>query len=162
MGEAADDDEVRQRIRDAILKAGGVPQTAARTGIPAKTLENYLAKRSTPSLDRAAKIAAAAGMRVGELAGEPLAVELSKAPIARTDLLERLAQVAVSVHKDVGITLPGNRATMVAGTLYNELAAKVPDLSDDELIEATLPQLRLELSRKLKDLKPGTGKRSVS
>ncbi|WP_156460145.1 helix-turn-helix domain-containing protein [Mesorhizobium sp. Root157] len=80
------------------------------------------------------------------------------------DLLEKLARLAKSVHQEMGMTLPGDRATNEAGNLYNDLVAKVSDLSDKEMIEATLPQLRLALMRRLKAAAaaPGTGKRSAS
>ncbi|TIV46082.1 MAG: helix-turn-helix transcriptional regulator [Mesorhizobium sp.] len=68
--ETGDDKLLQQRVRDAILQAGGVPTVSARTGIPKKTLEKYLAKRSMASLSNAAKIAEAAGLSLTEMVNQ--------------------------------------------------------------------------------------------
>lgn len=89
----------------------------------------------------------------------------SKAPPQAIDpfLLEKLAKLASTVYRDAGIKLPGERATVEAAELYNELVAKVSDIGDADEVEATLPQLRHLLKRRLGEAvaEPGTGKRSA-
>lgn len=78
-------------------------------------------------------------------------------------LMEKLAKLASSVYREAGMKLPGERATVEAATLYNELIARVADMSDQDEIEATLPQLRHQLKKRLAEAaaQPGSGKRSA-
>lgn len=165
MGDASDDDEVRQRVRDAILKAGGVPQTAARTGIPAKTLENYLAKRSTPSLDRAAKIAAAAGVSVGELAGESPKAEVTLDMVAAAaEVMRLVGEVVSGVHRAEGAKLPEGALIDEISRAYATLLRKMDNPSDIDEARELLPWLEGRLKRGLREAAaaPGTGKREAS
>jgi DNA-binding phage protein len=70
MSNGGAEEELLQRVRQAIVSAGGVPAVAERTGIPQKTLEKYLSKTSMPSLANAHKIAYAAGITLDALVGE--------------------------------------------------------------------------------------------
>mgnify|MGYP001026633380 CR=1 FL=1 len=165
MGEASDDDEVRQRVRDAILKAGGVPQTATRTGIPAKTLENYLAKRSTPSLDRAAKIAAAAGMRVGELVGERPNIEASpRAVSAAAEIVRLVGEMVSSVYKSESAKLPESALIGEISSAYASVLDRMDDPSDIDEARELMPWLERRLRKTLSEAagSPGTGKREAS
>lgn len=165
MGDTSDDDEVRQRVRDAILKAGGVPATAARTGIPQKTLENYLAKRSTPSLDRAAKIAAAAGVSVGELAGEMPKADASPDMVAAAAEIVRLVGAAVSdIHKAEGIKLPEAALVVEISRAYAALLQRMDDPSDIDEAQALMSWLEARLKKGIREAAtaPGTGKREAS
>lgn len=165
MEDASGDDEIRQRVRDAILKAGGVPQTAARTGIPPKTLENYLAKRSTPSLDRASKIAAAAGMSVGELAGEAVKAEASPEMVVAAGAIMRLVGEAVSdVHRAEGAKLPEGALIDEISRAYVAILRKMDNPSDVEEARELLPWLEGRLRKGLREAAaaPGSGKREAS
>ncbi|MER8990459.1 helix-turn-helix transcriptional regulator [Mesorhizobium sp. M0678] len=152
------DDELLQRIRDAILAAGGAPVVSAKSGVPKKTLEKYIAKRSMPSFAIAARIAEAVGLSLDELAGQ----RPTPAPVD-SNLMEKLARLVSAVYRDAGLKLPGERATLEAAVLYNELASRITDMSDPEEVEAILPQLRYQLKKRLSEAvaEPGTGKRSA-
>lgn len=89
----------------------------------------------------------------------------SKAPPQTIDplLLETLAKLASAVYRDAGIKLPGERATVEAADLYNQLVARVANIGDADEVEATLPQLRHLLKKRLSEAaaEPGAGKRSA-
>lgn len=165
MGDEAEDDETRQRVRDAILKAGGVPAVAARTGIPPKTLENYLSKRSTPSLDRAAKIAAAAGMSVAELAGEaPNAAASTPATTATVEIIKIVGDVVSAVHKEEGVRLTDSALIGEVSKAYLALFYRMDVSTDVDEARALLPWLEARIRKALREAAaaPGTGKREAS
>lgn len=92
--------------------------------------------------------------------------EPSKAHSAHTvdpNLMEKLARLVAAVYRDAGMKLPGERSTLEAATLYNDLASRVTDIADAEEVEAILPQLRYQLKKRLSEAvaEPGTGKRSA-
>lgn len=62
--------EVRQRLADLIVRAGGVAKVATGTGIPKGTLEKYVAKTSTASLANAAKISYFSGVSIDSFAAD--------------------------------------------------------------------------------------------
>lgn len=165
MGGDADEDEVRQRVRDAILKTGGVPLMAARTGIPPKTLENYLAKRSTPSLDRAAKIAAAAGISVGDLAGEvPRSDATPEMIVAAAEIVRLVGATVSAAHKDEGVRLPEGALVGEISRAYAALLQRMDDPSDIEEARALVSWLEGRLRKSLREAAaaPGSGKREAS
>lgn len=101
--------------------------------------------------------------------GKLKTLDTDKTPASHEDdiilsLMEILARIVTSAHRDQQIKISPEKVTVETARLYNELRAKVPDLSDSDLVEATLPQLRLSLKRRLQDAAstPGTGKRSAS
>jgi len=79
-------------------------------------------------------------------------------------LLERLARIVTEVHKEAHIKIAPEKVSVEAGHLYNELMQRVADHTDQEEIEATLPQLRHLLKRRMAEAvaNPGQGKRSAS
>jgi len=56
-----------EMIASAIDHAGGVAAASRKTGIPVGTLNKYVAGTSMPSLDKAVKIAMAAGKPIADL-----------------------------------------------------------------------------------------------
>lgn len=78
-------------------------------------------------------------------------------------LLEKIARLVEDAHKEAGIKLGPTKISAVAGELYNELMARLFNPADPEEIEATLPQLRHFLKKRLEQAaaEPGTGKRSA-
>lgn len=168
MGDEPEDDEVRQRVRDAILKGGGVPTVAARTGIPPKTLENYLSKRSTPSLDRAAKIAAAAGMTVGELAGEAPKAEASAdksaMPAAVADIMKLVGAEVLRVFEEEGVRIPLYQYSKELAEHTAAVMRRMDDPTDIAELESLMPWLEGRIRKNLREAAavPGTGKREAS
>lgn len=165
MGDDAEDDETRQRVRDAILKAGGVPAVAARTGIPVKTLENYLSKRSTPSLDRAAKIAAAAGISVADLAGEaPNPTASAQATAATAEIIKIVGDVVATIHKEEGVRLPDSALIGEVSKAYLALFSRMDVSTDVDEARALIPWLDARIRKALREAAaaPGTGKREAS
>lgn len=157
MGDQPEDEEVRQRVREAILKAGGVPAVAARTGIPPKTLENYLSKRSTPSLTTAAKIAAATGVPLAALVGRPPEPVVEMA----VELVHLAGEAVTRIYLDENVRIP-------QAALPSEIARFYASVLDDGLdgeeprrrVDAQAERLRSEL--RAAAAAPGTGKREAS
>lgn len=88
----------------------------------------------------------------------------ARAPRLDIVLLERLARLASDVHKEAGIRIAPEKVSAVAGELYNELVARVTNIGDTDEVDATLPQLRFRLEKRLAKAvsEPGTGKREAS
>lgn len=97
----------------------------------------------------------------GEMFADP-----SKARTTRIDaeLMERLHDRVASIFHELGQKPPARRIAREATNLYNELAKAVPDLTDTEMIDVTLPRLALDFKRRISEAvaEPGTGKRSAS
>lgn len=157
MGEVADDEGFRQRIREAIQAGGGVPAMAERTGIPKKTLEKYLAKSRKASFANAAKIAEAANI--------PLSSLIENAPKPAVDAaveLVRLAGEAVMrIYKEEGVhipppVLPNEIARFYAGLLADERNGE----DTRRRVDDQAARLRSELREAA--AAPGTGKREAS
>lgn len=158
------------RLR-AVRKALGDPDRsvlADKLGIAPASLANYERGDRVPDASVLLAYREHLGVDVNWLiadAGEIFA-DPEKAPSekVRPNLLEKLALLAKDVHREQGLQLPDHRITNEAGQLYNQLISMVPDLGDYEMIEAKLPELRLNLKRRLQEAiaKPGTGKRSAS
>lgn len=161
----AEEEEVRQRVRDAILKAGGVPTVAARTGISPKTLENYLAKRSTPSVDKAAKIAAAAGISVGSLTGEAPALDVSPELIAAAaEIVQLVGATVASVHRTEGVKLPEAALVGEISKAYAAMLHRMDDPGDLDEARSLIPWLETRLLKAIHEAAaaPGSGKREAS
>lgn len=80
------------------------------------------------------------------------------------ELMQGLVELVVRVHKEFGITLPGERKTAEATVLYNRLLQQGLDTASEKGRDLLLPfveQLLRERLQKAKD-EPGTGKREVS
>lgn len=165
MGAASDDDETRQRVRDAILKAGGVPRTAAQTGIPAKTLENYLAKRSMPSLANAHRIAYAAGIKLEELVGEVgKRAGAETTPQDAVNVFTEIFLIVDRVHREFGARLTPSAAVEEAQRHFSDLQARLMEPGDPEEARSLLPWVENRVRAQMKgaDAEPGTGKREAS
>lgn len=166
--ETGDDKLLQQRVRDAILQAGGVPTVSARTGIPKKTLEKYLAKRSMASLSNAAKIAEAAGLSLTELVKQS---GTATAPRGTADVAAfsvavflDLKAIVDRVHREEKVTLAPAILDQEAKRRFNELVSKLEDVGDIDEARALLPWLESRVRKDLRDAaaSPGTGKREAS
>ncbi|MBB4122955.1 helix-turn-helix domain-containing protein [Martelella radicis] len=85
-------------------------------------------------------------------------------PVLHPELMQGLVELVVRVHKEFGITLPGERKTAEATVLYNRLLQQGLDTASEKGRDLLLPfveQLLRERLQKAKD-EPGTGKREVS
>jgi len=162
---------VGQRLSD-VRKELGFPERqpfAEALGVPKTTLGNYERGDRDPDLLLLSEYRDRFGVNInwlvtgeGEMFDDP-----SKAPshTATLDavLMEKLARIVTSVYRAAGHKLGGEKITVEAAALYNDLVARGVDLKDVELIETILPQLRLELKRRLEqaEAEPGLGKRSA-
>lgn len=137
-------------------------------GLPKETLANYERGDSEPPAGLISRYRLEFGVNLSWLyTGEgSMFDDPSKAPAPAFDyaLIEKLARLAERIHKEAGIRLSGEKLAVEAHVLYSELLARVSDLSDQDEIEATLPQLEYALKKRLKEAvaEPGTGKREVS
>lgn len=167
------DGALLQRVREAILGAGGVPVVSERTGIPKKTLEKYLAKKSMPSLANAAKIADAAGISIATLTGEPYGLRgeevyrLSPSEIAQFTLavLKEVRVTANRVYTSEGVTLAVDALAEESQGLTEKLLSRVVRFGDLAEARALLPWLETHIRQTLKESRDagrGTGKREVS
>ncbi len=162
------DAELSQNVRDAILKVGGVPAMSESTGIPKKTLEKYLAKRSVPSLTNAAKIARAAKVSVDSLTarrGEEI-YKLAPADIAKfaSRVIRDIHLSLLKVYHDENVRLPPEAVADEVQRLFNVVLLKLDNMGDLYEAEALIPWLERRIRSELREAKasPGTGKRSAS
>ncbi len=164
--EAAPDDALLGRIRTAIAKIGSVRRAHELTGIPVGTLNKYMAGTSMPSFDKAAKIAAAAGMSVGELAGESRAsTDVSTAMInAAAEIVGLVGATVSSGHKEQGVRLPDAALIGEISRSYAALLQRMDDPTDLAEARALLPWLEGRIRKALGEAAaaPGSGKREAS
>lgn len=159
------DDELLGRIRAAIAAIGSVRRAHEMTGIPIGTLNKYMAGTSMPSFEKVVRIAAAAGVSVGELAGE--ASKAGASPDLATAAAEimRLVGEAVSdTHRAEGARLPESALIGEISRSYAALLQKMDNPSDVNEARSLLPWLEGRLRKALREAAtaPGTGKREAS
>ncbi|MVA24502.1 helix-turn-helix transcriptional regulator [Agrobacterium vitis] len=82
------------------------------------------------------------------------------APFLDTDLMERLARVVTSTHRDLGISIAPEKVVVEVAILMNDLARTVR-INDPDAITLALPVIEYRLRERLQEAKrePGTGKR---
>ncbi|PWE52058.1 XRE family transcriptional regulator [Metarhizobium album] len=161
------------RLRDVRRRLGDPDrhQFAERLGISKNTLAYYERGERTPDADVLASYRLLFRIDVNWLTtgeGEmfqgqlPETLESGAEPLDEA-LMEKLAHVVWSVYGEAKQKPPIGRVTREATSLFNRLREEVADLSDIDLVEATIPRLRLLLKRRLDDAarEPGTGKRSA-
>lgn len=114
----ADDEDLeltfRAKIAETIRKNGGVRTISRQTGIPRGTLEKYVAESATPSVVRAAKIAAAAGVSLDDLS--PVDTDRDRLFYRLPEMMEKL--ISPDAAQDVN-----NFTDMVRLPLYHGVAA---------------------------------------
>ncbi|WP_444462264.1 S24 family peptidase [Rhodobacter capsulatus] len=114
---------LRARVASAIAAGGGVKEMFEKTGIPKGTMEKYAAQTSTASFVNAAKIAAAAGVTLDQIA-------FSEGDISRNGAAQRLRDVIVGIsergRRDERPTAPimdFNQPDFVRLPIYNDVHA---------------------------------------
>lgn len=77
--------------------------------------------------------------------------------------MRRMAAIITEAYSNRKIPISPENVAVEAARLYNELTSRAKDLSDRDEIEATLPQLRHLLKKRLDEAaaEPGTGKASA-
>lgn len=159
------DDELLSRIRAAIAAIGSVRRAHELTGIPVGTLNKYMAGTSMPSFEKVVRIAAAAGVSVGELAGESPKAEVSPVMVAATaEIMRLVGEVVSGVHRAEGAKLPEGALIDEISRAYAALLRKMDNPSDIDEARELLPWLEGRLKRGLREAAaaPGTGKREAS
>lgn len=155
----------------AVRKHFGDPERddfAERLGVAKTTLANYERGERIPDASVLALYRLKLGINVNWLATDEGSMfdDPSKAPpqAVKPELMEKLARLASGIYREMGRRLPSDRATFEATELYNDLVQRVVDVTDQDEVEATLPQLAYQLRKRLKEAaaEPGTGKREAS
>ncbi|MCR5855952.1 hypothetical protein [Mesorhizobium sp. J428] len=167
MGDDADEEAFLQRIRDAIQAGGGVPAMAERTGIPKKTLEKYLAKSRTASFANATRIAAAAGIPISVLAGEPLVQMQTQSivtAVVPAEAMRVVDQVLRRVYREDGVKLPADALMPETIRHLQALVSRMDNPADEAEARSLAPWLENRIRTELKAAAaaPGTGKREAS
>lgn len=137
---------------------------ARRAGIPPSTIKQW-EKGSFPSIAIASKIAAAFDVTVDWLSGiDDRPIGDGKAEVLNSELFNELGKIVVREHKAAGLVLLPEMVAPEAGQLYNELVARVRDISDQRSVKAMLPVLAESLRNRLREAAaaPGSGKREAS
>lgn len=161
--------DIVQRIKEASGRVGGLNQLAELTGIPRRTLGDYIASKSEPKISTVLEIARVTNINIswlmtgeGKIDGD--SDQVNQPQTLQPQLMKKLAHLVARVHKNADIKLLPEDVTAEATELYNELCTRVQNLSDMEEIESVFPQLELHLKRRLADAvaEPGSGKEKAS
>lgn len=160
------DEALLERIRAAIGRIGSVRRTNEMTGIPTGTLNKYMAGTSMPSFDKAAKIAAAAGMSIADLAGETPKSEVSPGDMIRAaaEIVQLVGATVASVHRTEGVKLPEAALVGEISKAYAAMLHRMDDPADLDEARSLMPWLETRLRKAIHDAAaaPGTGKREAS
>lgn len=155
--------DLARKVTILAAAAGGRKAAARAMGVGETTLDNYRTGATQPKFLELMALASEVGVGMDFLiSGTVTAHEIARYDIDE-NLLERLAHVAEATYREVGQRAPAGRIAREAALLYKLLANSIDDLGDKEMVEATLPRLRLDLKRRLESgaAEPGTGKRSA-
>lgn len=108
-------DGVRERIRLTAQKIGSGDELSRRSGVPRRTLENYLSGRSEPKATALAAIAAAASVSLDWLivGQEPRGPASSAASPVEVPLMAKAIAVIEAETEDVNLT-PVDKAQIYA------------------------------------------------
>lgn len=154
------------RIRKCAEIVGSGDELSRISGIPRRTLENYLTGRE-PQASRLAAIAKAAGVSLdwlvtGDEYGRPQPQSLAAMPIAPIDdeLMGRVTDAVARLYKDERVGLPAIDLGRIAARKYAEIVAATDDAAERlAMIKLVTTQLRAELRAAAAE--PGTGKASA-
>ncbi|MDM9647712.1 helix-turn-helix transcriptional regulator [Rhizobium sp. S163] len=145
-------------------------ELATGLGISKSALAHYERGERTPDGDVLALYRQRYGINInwivtgeGAMFDDPAAAP-APAVAVDTKLLDRLAGIVTSVHRQAGIRIPAEKVAVEAGGLYNDLVNKVDDIRDQDEVAAMLPWIENRLRKRLDEAtnEPGTGKRSAS
>lgn len=160
--------QLGQRLR-SVRKYLGDPRResfAKNLGISPKTLANHERGDSAPDANVLAAYREKYGVDINWLVtglGSMFGAAQPPGTLCRTDplLMERLSERVVTIFRDIGQIPSLRHITRETAVVYNELATAVPDLRDQEMIEAVLPRVELEFRRRLEQATadPGDSKR---
>jgi len=154
--------ELASRIRECARLVGSGDELSRRTGIPRRTLENYLSGRSEPKAAAVSAIAKTAGVSSDWLllGAEPMPTRMvggvierpadeAKVIVVSTDarLLGRLSDQIAKIFKEIGRSAPLHQIVEFAAEYHDRIVTTVAD-PDERLMAggALLADLRRELS----------------
>lgn len=107
MNTPADTLDLSRKLRECASQVGGGNELARKTGIPRRTLENYLQGNTEPGPSRLTAIAAAAGADIfwliaGSGPFRPAGTaQAESAPPAYEDRLEKMRQISATLREAV-------------------------------------------------------------
>lgn len=160
------------RLRDVRRRLGDPDRDvfAAELNISKSSIAHYERGERTPDAEVLAAYNAKHAINMnwlitgeGDMFSSP-ASALNYASEMRVNIMRLLTRLVMRLHQDAGIKLPAEEVTAETTVLYNELSKRVDDLTDQEEVEAVLPQLEVRLKKRLAEAKaqPGSGKLEVS
>ena len=163
-----DDAAILDRLKQAAQLAGGPDALARKTGIPRRTLGNYLSGKNPPKLPALVAIARTVGVSLEWLAtghelpiaGPVLALQPTAVAVDR-ELFGRVVDAIQRLYKEQHVGLAGVDLGRLAAERYEEIAAATGD-PDERLamVKLMVVQLRKDLAEAATT--PGYGKRSAS
>lgn len=95
---------------------------------------------------------------------EDTARAINNAPAFQAQIVKKLARMVMRLHREASVKLQPEDVASEAILLYNDLAGRVNNLADTEEVDAVLPQVELQLKRRLlaAQVEPGSGKQQAS
>ena len=161
----ADSAGLADRIRLCADSVGGGSELSRRTGIPRRTLENYLTGRE-PQTSRIAQIAEAAGVSLdwlitgkGDMRISPSSVPITPISVDG-ELLGRINDVIMRTYKEMGVALAAIDLGRLAATHYARIAAASDD-ADERLVMVKMIRGDVRAAIQSAAAEPGKGKASA-
>ncbi|RVK81419.1 XRE family transcriptional regulator [Sinorhizobium meliloti] len=158
------------RLRDCRKQLGDPDRDefARSLGVSKSALASYERGESEPTASVLRVYSEKYGIDLAWLvtgAGEMFAPAKTPMPAPQLELVvvDKLAKIVALEFKHAGQRLPQEKIGVEAARLYNELSVLVSDMSNEEEVDAFLPQVRYALKKRLSEAasEPGSGKRSA-
>jgi|GEM_PF-2770961 len=137
---------VSDRLKMLAQKRGDIARIAQISGIAKQTVSHWINGRGEPQISNAAKLAAAAGVRLewlatgvgpmrageggeGADAGDAESVPAAVAPAPATDhrLMGRLIDGLMALYKEIGQRLPPCALGELAGQMHDDIVSATAD-----------------------------------
>jgi transcriptional regulator with XRE-family HTH domain len=147
-------DDFPERLRAAVVAAGGATRVAQLSGIPLTTLNNYLAGRSEPKRPALATLADALRRDLGWLAtgverpdAEPSAADREIAR-AEGELFDLVLEAMLDLYGELGVPLRRTGIGRRSARIHNAIVATARDASEwRRMLDLALALERQELAR---------------
>lgn len=167
-----------ERLRICAKMAGSGDALSAKTGIPRRTLENYLSGESEPKISRVVEIADAVGLSVSWLAtgkgsmhpdAEAAALEAERKDPLRDliaaqawmdeDVMGGLADAIAGAYKDAKARISPADLGRLCARKYAQIAAATT-IREERLAMIKLVEMQVRADLAAAAAQPGTGKRA--
>jgi transcriptional regulator with XRE-family HTH domain len=144
-------DGFAQRLREAVVEAGGATRVAQVSGIPLTTLNNYLAGRSEPKRPALAVLAQAlkrdiAWLVTGGSGGAAASLQTGGTVAIDADLLDQVMMAMLSLCAELGVKPSRAQLGRRCAQIHNAIAATARDGTERQrMLEMALALQRQEL-----------------